>query len=521
MTVNKKTAIGTLAAPLTITNGVVSIDAATTSVAGLMSAADKVKVNGIVTGATDNAILRADGTAGATTQSSLVTIDDTGSVNIPTGQTYKINGTALAYSNITGAAPIASPTFTGVPAAPTATAGTNTTQLATTAFVTGAMGNLSGAMVLKGVLDCSASPNYPAGTAGDLYKVSVAGKVGGASGPSVEIGDVVICITTAVTGTHAAVGTSWNIIQTNLDGAQLTTAYNHSQAAHAPTTVGTTSGTIAAGDDSRFHVHTNKSILDFITASGDGAAFLANDGTYKVMGGDAPTTVSGGVVGYEYVTRSLEGEVYETMFSRYVVPSDGVLDKVMISLDALPSGQDFQVDIRKNGTSTTNSVFINDIPMSITTTQAAVNDTYVSYSTTNMDETQTTLVAGDVIYILITQVGDPVRGADFISLVGIKFTDLYQITGNSTTYAEISDAITLPSTPVAGETIYEYVGTGNNWVLTASSGYYIRYLTLESVSGGTLSSTTGFDCVCLMYIGAIGGHNTWLIKSHEGTLEVV
>ena len=32
-------------------------------------------------------------------------------------------------------APIASPTFTGVPAAPTATAGTNTTQIATTAFV--------------------------------------------------------------------------------------------------------------------------------------------------------------------------------------------------------------------------------------------------------------------------------------------------------------------------------------------------------------------------------------------------
>lgn len=39
-------------------------------------------------------------------------------------------------SNITGAAPLASPTFTGTPAAPTAAAGTNTTQLATTAFAT-------------------------------------------------------------------------------------------------------------------------------------------------------------------------------------------------------------------------------------------------------------------------------------------------------------------------------------------------------------------------------------------------
>lgn len=32
---------------------------------------------------------------------------------------------------------LASPAFTGIPAAPTAAAGTNTTQLATTAFVTG------------------------------------------------------------------------------------------------------------------------------------------------------------------------------------------------------------------------------------------------------------------------------------------------------------------------------------------------------------------------------------------------
>lgn len=38
-------------------------------------------------------------------------------------------------AQVTGAAPLASPTFTGVPAAPTAAPGTNTTQLATTAFV--------------------------------------------------------------------------------------------------------------------------------------------------------------------------------------------------------------------------------------------------------------------------------------------------------------------------------------------------------------------------------------------------
>jgi hypothetical protein len=55
------------------------------------------------------------------------------SVNTLTG------AVVLGVANISGAAPLASPTFTGTPAAPTATAGTNTTQLATTQFVTSAV----------------------------------------------------------------------------------------------------------------------------------------------------------------------------------------------------------------------------------------------------------------------------------------------------------------------------------------------------------------------------------------------
>lgn len=47
-----------------------------------------------------------------------------------------VNGVA-AITSTAGLAPLASPGFTGVPTAPTATAGTNTTQLATTAFVLG------------------------------------------------------------------------------------------------------------------------------------------------------------------------------------------------------------------------------------------------------------------------------------------------------------------------------------------------------------------------------------------------
>jgi hypothetical protein len=45
----------------------------------------------------------------------------------------------IPVADVTGAAPLASPTFTGTPLAPTATAGTNTTQVATTEFVTSAI----------------------------------------------------------------------------------------------------------------------------------------------------------------------------------------------------------------------------------------------------------------------------------------------------------------------------------------------------------------------------------------------
>lgn len=76
------------------------------------------------------------------------------------------------------------------------------------------------AMVFKGVIDCSANPNYPLADAGWTYKVSVAGKIGGASGLDVQVGDVLLCITDGTaSGNQATVGANWTIIQNNLDYA--------------------------------------------------------------------------------------------------------------------------------------------------------------------------------------------------------------------------------------------------------------------------------------------------------------
>lgn len=76
------------------------------------------------------------------------------------------------------------------------------------------------AMVFKGVVDCSANPDYPAADRGDTYRVSVAGKIGGGSGVNVEAGDLVLCLTDGTaSGDQAAVGSHWSIAQANLDGA--------------------------------------------------------------------------------------------------------------------------------------------------------------------------------------------------------------------------------------------------------------------------------------------------------------
>jgi hypothetical protein len=80
--------------------------------------------------------------------------------------------------------------------------------------------NANDAMVYKGVINCSGNPDYPAADAGHMYKVSVAGKIGGASGVNVEVGDSILCTNDATSsGNQATVGSYWNIIQANIDGA--------------------------------------------------------------------------------------------------------------------------------------------------------------------------------------------------------------------------------------------------------------------------------------------------------------
>jgi len=100
---------------------------------------------------------------------------------------------------------------------------------------------VAGAIIYRGVQDCSGNPNYPAAIKGDYYYVSVAGKIGGASGDKVEIGDTYFAKADNAGGTKAAVGSSWDIVQGNLIDALLA-ANNLSDVASAATALSNLSG---------------------------------------------------------------------------------------------------------------------------------------------------------------------------------------------------------------------------------------------------------------------------------------
>ncbi len=140
----------------------------------------------------------------------------------------------------------ASPTLTGVPLAPTAAGGTSTTQIATTAFVTSSVAGVSGGLSYVGSTDCSANPNYPPATKGDLYIVSVAGKIGGASGIAVAVGDEFVANADNAGGTQAGVGASWIVLAIGNDGL-LIAANNLSDIANGTTALSNLAGAAASG----------------------------------------------------------------------------------------------------------------------------------------------------------------------------------------------------------------------------------------------------------------------------------
>ena len=234
----------------------------------------------------------------------------------------KLGGTAAA-----SYAKLASPALTGTPTAPTASSGTNTTQIATTAFVQSAIDfkiAAADAMIYKGTIGTSGStittktlPNSTAKT-GWTYKVAEAGSYTVGTGTTTgtttitcEVGDMLICLTDGSSSTYA----TWTVVQNNIDGA--VTGPSSAVDARVAVFNGTTgkiikdSGyTIAKSvpSDAKFtdtvythpttsgnkHIPSGGSSGQILKYSADGTATWANEYSYTLP--NATSSTKGGVI---------------------------------------------------------------------------------------------------------------------------------------------------------------------------------------------------------------------------------
>lgn len=200
---------------LTVSNGHVTGGTKRNLVAGNNVSIAAESDGDIVVNAVDTTYTAGDGLSLSGSSFSLdapSTITGTSTNSVTTNShTHAIDATSAATANkiiirdSSGRAQIASPSASA--------------DIANKGYVDGVLA-ANDAMIYKGTIDASTNPNYPAADAGDTYKISVSGKIGGSSGPNVEVGDMVICINDgSAAGTHATVGANWNIIQVNIDGA--------------------------------------------------------------------------------------------------------------------------------------------------------------------------------------------------------------------------------------------------------------------------------------------------------------
>jgi len=227
-------------------------------------------------------------------------------------------------------------------------------------------------MTYKGALNCSTNPNYPAADAGDTYRVSVAGKIGGASGPNVEAGDMMVCTTdSTASGDHATVGAYWDIIQMNLDGAVVGPGSSTDHAVmrwHSTTGTSAQDSTVVVGDDGAVSLRGtaqqltsyNNTILS-LAGAGTGYARIGLSGTTShTFNTDADLLVAGRleVNGVTY----LDGNVEVVGTTTLATALGGLLKATAGLVSAASAGADYQAatTFQHSLTGTTTVNLVND-----------------------------------------------------------------------------------------------------------------------------------------------------------------
>lgn len=214
-----------------------------------------------------------------------------------TSNPHSVTKSQVGLGNVTNeskATMFTSPTFTGTPVAPTAAATTNTTQIATTAFVQSAIESklaANDAMIYKGTVTSNAGLPTKDYSAGWTYKVATAGTY---VGVTCEVGDMIIATTDATAGQSAINNTHWSVIQTNVDGAVT-----------GPTSA--TNGAVAL-----FNGTTGKIIQNSSTVGSASQPIYLNNGvptagSYSFGNGSGNVPVSNGTVNVNFNADMLDG----------------------------------------------------------------------------------------------------------------------------------------------------------------------------------------------------------------------
>lgn len=205
--------------------------------------------------------------------------------------------TAVQPDDLNSYAPLASPALTGTPTAPTANAGTNTTQIATTAFVTNAISGITGAMVFKGTIGTGGTAGTALPTSnvkvGDTYKIITAGTY---TGQAAKVGDLFIASATTPTWAYVPSGDDTDVTQVTAGAGLNTTSADSSADGGSITTTGTLYLTKTAVAPGTYQGITVDKYGRVTGASNQG--YTTNEGTVTSVGITQGTgvSVSGGPV---------------------------------------------------------------------------------------------------------------------------------------------------------------------------------------------------------------------------------
>lgn len=153
---------------------------------------------------------------------------DTTYTNGTSGYTLKAKQDSEGNQINTTYAPLASPALTGTPTAPTANAGDNSTQIATTSFVQTAISGITGSMSFKGTIGTGGTAGTTLPTTnvkvGDTYKIVTAGTY---ASQAAKVGDLFIATATTPTWAYVPSGDDIDVTQVTA-GAGLNTTSDDS-----------------------------------------------------------------------------------------------------------------------------------------------------------------------------------------------------------------------------------------------------------------------------------------------------